>query len=61
MVLKTIRTRKGRGSQTVEELVREAREQAGVERILVVYDKQQSAQIYVESDPVPRRPQARAS
>lgn len=60
MVLKTIRTRGGQGSATVEELVREAREQAGVERILVVY-QQQSAQIYVEREAVPRRPQARAS
>lgn len=61
VVHKNVQSRRAKGSE-IESLVNEARTQAGVERILVVYEES-SAQIYVEGEK-PRRtrpPQTRAS
>lgn len=51
MALKTIHARAPKSSDEVELLVLKARQQAGVERILVVYEAQ-AAHIYVEGEPV---------
>ncbi len=62
MALKTIRARAAKGTENIDLLVQKARTQAGVERILVVYDEKQTAHIYVEGEPAPKsRHTARAS
>ena len=55
MALKTIRARAAQGSDDnqVDLLVQKARTQAGVERILVVYEDK-TAHIYVEGEPAAR-------
>jgi hypothetical protein len=59
MTVRTIHARGAKGSSQVEQLVQQARTQAGVERILVVYEAQ-AAHIYVEGEAPSRpRPQAR--
>ena len=61
MALKKIHARAVRGSEQVDALLEKARTQAGVERILVVYE-QETAHIYVEGEQLRARPtQVRAS
>lgn len=54
MVLKTIHAKGPKGSELIESQVRKARTQAGVERILVVYEAE-ATHIYVEGEPVPKK------
>lgn len=61
MVLKTIHAKGPKGSSNIEGLVEKARTQAGVERILVVYEAD-TAHIYVEGEPsAHKKPAAQAS
>lgn len=61
MVLKTIHAKGPQSAEFVETQLRKARTQAGVERILVVYDAE-AAHIYVEGEPSQKKAaSARAS
>ncbi|MBX5480343.1 MAG: hypothetical protein IRZ16_00635 [Myxococcaceae bacterium] len=60
MVRKTIRARGEKGTAQVEMLVGKVSAQAGVERILVVYE-QEAAHIYVEGSQPQKVAPARAS
>ena len=58
MVRKTVHARGGKSSDVVDEAVRKARAEAGVELILVVYEDQ-AAHVYVEKDRPVRKAAAR--
>jgi hypothetical protein len=54
MLRKTVHARGARSPEAVDEAVRKARAEAGVELILVVYEDQ-AAHVYVEKDRTPRK------
>ena len=57
MVRKTTHARSNRSPEAVEEAIRKARAEKGVELILVVYDEQ-TAHLYVEKERRGRKPAA---